>query len=159
MKLNRWEKLKTDNNMREIRYRNMLSYKNVVDSSHTVVCFPEVFLKNLQTLTTNLTIYDVYYRMRKSRSFEYESLHIYMRVDGKVIKAKFTLHTENDVFQTAFAYVINAEENEEARIFLMHVFRLMQAFVEENSPKRLMYLSSPVKEDFPDWIVEMERTI
>ena len=159
MKLSRWEKLKTDKNLRKMTHRNMLSYEKIVDNGRTVVCCPETLLKKLQELTPNPTIYDACYRMRKSRSFEYENLYIVIRLDEKVVKAKFTLNTKNDVFESAFSYRINEEENEEIKTFLMQVFQLMQAFVEENSPKRLLYLSSSVDEDFPEWIVEKEKTV
>lgn len=157
MNLEKW-KVKRNVNLEDaIYFREMVGYKS--EESHfdeIHMYYPEKIVSFVTENLPQLNVYDVWYEISQTKEDEQalETLTVQMTTETLFLDCNFYFELEGDHRSFEFTYQINHDSDttgETEKIFLA-IYREMKKFIEEQSPNRLLLVSSSIEEFLPTWL-------
>ena len=127
-------------------------------SRHKVMYFPEDLVSFVESAFLNAEICDLYYNISESEDQSYclETLTLELTVGDRYIDSNLYLEMNEGDISLTFTHTVDhsLEVTNDTEKILCVLYNQMKQFIEENSPQRLVLLSSDVSEWLPEWMVK-----
>ena len=156
MNVELWEKKRQSSLKEKIFYRQMPGYLMYATSRDSAEYYPEPLVTLINKQLPHVKIDDLLYKLDRTR----KSVHHYERLRVKVFVKHLFIDlvlcfriTEKGCELDLRCFVDETPETTKETEEIIHLlYQQMKQFLEENSPSRLLLLSTPVTELLPSWL-------